>query len=94
MAALPEDVVQHPPCDEGIELPEPLTERELDVLVLLAERLSNKEIAQKMVLSQHTVRNHLANIFGKLQVQNRVDAVKRARGLGLLSDGDGRQCPF
>ncbi len=66
------------------DLPEPLTERELDVLMLLAERLSNKEIAHKLFVSPHTVRNHLANIFGKLQVQNRNQAVVRARDLGFL----------
>lgn len=66
------------------ELPEPLTERELDILALLAERLSNKEIAAKLVVSVHTVRNHVANIFGKLQVDSRNQAVERARLIGLL----------
>ena len=91
MAALPEATVQDRSRDVGVELPEPLTERELDVLALLAGRLSNKEIAHTMVLSPHTVRNHLANIFGKLQVQNRGDAIERARSLGLLSEDDHRQ---
>ena len=67
-------------------LPEPLTDRELDVLLLLAERMSNIDITRKLFLSPHTVRNHLANIFGKLQVQNRGQAVARARQLGLLNE--------
>lgn len=66
------------------ELPEPLTEREQDVLKLLVGRLSNKEIAHVLIVSPHTVRNHTANIFGKLQVANRVEAVARARSLGIL----------
>jgi LuxR family maltose regulon positive regulatory protein len=78
-----DDLVQDKPTSAQ-KLPEPLTERELDVLVLLAERLSNIEIARRMYLSPHTVRNHLANIFGKLQVQNRAQAVARARELDLL----------
>lgn len=68
----------------AVDLPEPLTERECEVLRRLAEGLSNKEIARQLVISAHTVRNHTANIFGKLQVDNRVQAVDRARSLGLL----------
>lgn len=66
------------------EMVEALTDRELDILRLLEERLSNKEIAQKLVVSTHTVRNHAANIFGKLRASNRFQAVERARELGLL----------
>jgi LuxR family maltose regulon positive regulatory protein len=94
LAAFPADKVAPPttvptpisiPVSVSIEaLPEPLTEREIDVLVLLAGRLSNKEIAQKLIVSVHTVRNHTANIFGKLQVDNRLQAVARARSIGLL----------
>jgi LuxR family maltose regulon positive regulatory protein len=65
-------------------LVEPLTAREIDILRLLADRLSNKEIAHELIVSVHTVRNHTANIFGKLQVANRLEAVERARSLGLL----------
>jgi LuxR family maltose regulon positive regulatory protein len=65
-------------------LQEPLTTREIDILKLLAGRLSNKEIAQELIVSVHTVRNHTVNIFGKLQVANRVEAVERARSLGIL----------
>ncbi len=61
------------------DLPVPLTDRETEVLRLLAERLSNKEIAHRLVVSTHTVRNHTANIFGKLQVENRVQAVVAGR---------------
>lgn len=72
------------------ELPEPLTAREIDILRLLAGRLSNKEIAHELVVSVHTVRNHTANIFGKLQVANRLEAVKRAQSLGLLPSDNRR----
>ena len=65
-------------------LPEPLTGRELEVLCLLAARLSNKEIAQRLVVSTHTVRNHTSNIFGKLQVNSRLQAVAVGRELGLI----------
>lgn len=63
---------------------EPLSDRESDVLRLMAEGLSNKAIAQQLIISPFTVRNHTVNIFGKLQVANRMQAVERARALGLL----------
>jgi LuxR family transcriptional regulator, maltose regulon positive regulatory protein len=65
-------------------LVEPLTDRELDVLVLLRERLSNKEIAHKLVLSPMTVKRHLVNLYGKLGVNKRWDAVSEAEALGIL----------
>ena len=63
---------------------EPLTNRELDVLDLLAQRLSNKEIAEKLFLSTTTVKGHLQNIYGKLNVKKRREAVEKARVLGML----------
>ena len=57
------------------QLVEPLTDREQQVLQLLAQGLSNKEIAQKLYLSVRTVEGHLANIYGKLQVKSRTEAV-------------------
>lgn len=63
---------------------EPLTERELEVLRLLAEGLTNQEIADHLVLVTGTVKSHNYNIFSKLGVKNRSQAVKRARELNLL----------
>jgi LuxR family maltose regulon positive regulatory protein len=63
---------------------EPLSERELEVLQLIAEGLSNGEIAARLYISLSTVKGHTANIFGKLGVKNRTQAVSRARTLGLL----------
>lgn len=60
-----------------------LTEREIEVLHLLAQGYSNQEIASKLVISQKTVRNHLSNIFSKLQVADRVQAIIRAREAGM-----------
>jgi LuxR family maltose regulon positive regulatory protein len=63
---------------------EPLSERELEVLRLLADGLSNPEIAQKLYLSVGTVKVHLKHIYGKLDVSSRTQAAARAHELGLL----------
>jgi len=63
---------------------EPLTERERDVLQLLAEGASNREIAQRLILSTGTVKKYVYNICGKLGVQSRMQALVRARALHLL----------
>jgi LuxR family maltose regulon positive regulatory protein len=63
---------------------ETLSDRELQVLQLIAEGLSNQEIAQRLYLSLHTVKWHAGNIFGKLGVKNRARAVAKARALGVL----------
>jgi DNA-binding NarL/FixJ family response regulator len=60
-----------------------LTEREREVLGLIAQGRSNGEIADRLVLSQKTVRNHVSNIFSKLQVADRAQAIIRAREAGL-----------
>jgi LuxR family maltose regulon positive regulatory protein len=65
-------------------LVEPLTERERDVLRLLLEGASNREIAQRLVLSVNTVKRHVYNLCGKLGVQSRAQAIIRARALTLL----------
>ena len=63
---------------------ETLSEREMEVLRLVAAGLSNRQIARKLVLSLGTVKSHLHNIYGKLEVRNRPQAVNRARELNLL----------
>lgn len=60
-----------------------LTDREREVLQLLAQGLSNQEIAGRLVITVKTVRNHLSNIYTKLQVADRVQAIIRARDAGL-----------
>jgi LuxR family maltose regulon positive regulatory protein len=65
-------------------LVEPISDRELEVLQLLGAGLSNPEIAEELIISVHTVRSHVKNIYGKLNVHKRWDAVQRARELGLL----------
>jgi LuxR family maltose regulon positive regulatory protein len=65
-------------------LVEPLTAREIDVLRLLALGLPNREIADRLVISLGTVKRHTGNIYGKLGVDNRTQAILRAQELGLL----------
>jgi DNA-binding NarL/FixJ family response regulator len=60
-----------------------LTEREREILDLIARGETNPEIAQHLVLSPHTVRNHISNIFSKLQVADRAEAIIRARDAGM-----------
>jgi DNA-binding NarL/FixJ family response regulator len=60
-----------------------LTEREREVLTLIAQGVSNKEIAEKLFISMKTVSNHITNIFSKLQVADRAQAIIRARNAGL-----------
>jgi LuxR family maltose regulon positive regulatory protein len=64
---------------------EPLSKREIEVLLLIAEGLTNPEIAARLILSLYTVKTHTRNIYGKLGVNNRIQAVAKARTLGILS---------
>jgi LuxR family maltose regulon positive regulatory protein len=66
------------------EIIDSLTDRELEILHLIAEGHSNTEIGQRLYLALSTVKGHNLRIFNKLQVQNRTEAVARARELGLL----------
>jgi len=65
-------------------LPEPLSGRELDVLKLLAQGCPDKQIAESLVIARETVHKHLKNIYGKLGVHSRTEAIARARELDLL----------
>jgi LuxR family maltose regulon positive regulatory protein len=67
-------------------LSDPLSERELEVLQLLAAGASNQEIAQELVIAFDTVKRHTSHIFSKLGVHNRMQAVFQARELGLLDE--------
>lgn len=64
---------------------EALSEREIEVLDLIAKGLSNREIGERLYIAVDTVKGHNRKIFGKLQVQRRTEAIARARELGLLT---------
>jgi LuxR family maltose regulon positive regulatory protein len=78
-----------PPSEDAVgrqpawPLIEPLSNRELEVLHLISQGLSNQEIGERLFLALDTVKGHNRKIFGKLQVQRRTEAVARARELGL-----------
>jgi LuxR family maltose regulon positive regulatory protein len=76
-------VVHRPPS----ALVEPLSERELEVLQLISQGLSNREIASRLFISLNTVKAHTRNIYGKLNVHSRTQAVARSQELGLLPRG-------
>lgn len=65
-------------------LAEPLSERELEILRLVATGASNKEIAGRLYIAEGTAKNHLTNILGKLGVRDRTQAAIKARELGLI----------
>ncbi len=76
-----------PPADDGWDAAQGaagLTLRELEVLRLAAQGLGNKQIAQRLWVTQKTIKFHLSNVFRKLRVTNRFEATRRAQQLGLL----------
>jgi DNA-binding NarL/FixJ family response regulator len=64
-----------------------LSEREREILELIARGMSNQQIVDRLVISPKTVRNHISNIFSKLQVRDRAEAVVRAREAGMGGEG-------
>jgi DNA-binding NarL/FixJ family response regulator len=73
-----------PESDELTEPLEPLTDRELQVLHLLADGLSNKAIARRLAISEHTVKFHLAAVFAKLDAKSRAEALAQGIRFGLV----------
>ena len=72
-----------PNLREGDLLIEPLGKREREILSLIAEGLSNPQIAGRLLITVATVKTHINNLYGKLGVRSRIDAVMRARRLGI-----------
>lgn len=79
-----------PPTDPAFR-PDPasleavgISKREHEVLALIAQGLSNREIADRLFLSPHTVKTHSSNLFSKLNARRRTEAIKRAKELGIL----------
>ena len=83
---MPEQSQKRSTAPEHNELVEALSERELGALQLLSEGKTNQEIAGEMFVSVNTIKSHLKNIFGKLGVNNRREAVAQARIRNLLPD--------
>ena len=74
---------KQPPAGNPAQPFPELTERDHEILGLVAQGLTNAEIARRLVISAKTVRNHVSNVFGKLQVADRAHAIARARQAGL-----------
>jgi LuxR family maltose regulon positive regulatory protein len=88
LAAFPVTEPEQPDVSKTLashsELIEPLSDRELEVLRLFAEGLTNREIASRLFLALNTVKTHAGHIYGKLNVHSRTRAIARAQALGLL----------
>jgi DNA-binding NarL/FixJ family response regulator len=69
----------------GAQLAEPLTPREMDVLKLMAQGLTNKKIGDRLLVNERTVKYHVSTILSKLEVSNRTEAVTEAARRGLIS---------
>ena len=79
------DQIIHPSAVSTQPWDEALTNREIEILALLAQRLRNKEIAEKLFISPETVKRHTINIYSKINVHTRQEAVVKARDMGILS---------
>lgn len=79
--------VRHPAPGRQQEIVEPLSEREVEILTLIAQGLTNKQIANQLYLSLGTIKVHAHNIYGKLGVSSRTQAVAIATELGILPNG-------
>ncbi len=77
-------VNQQPRASAASPLIEPLSDREIEVLNLIAQGLSNKEIAEQLVIAEGTAKNHVSNILSKLDAKDRAHAVMRGKELGML----------
>lgn len=73
-----------PTANDTQPLPDPLTERELEVLRLVADGFSNQQISKQLVVSIATTKKHMSNILSKLSAKNRTEATRRAQDLGLI----------
>jgi LuxR family maltose regulon positive regulatory protein len=82
LAAFAEGPTAESPATAG--LVEPLSEREVEVLRLIAAGLSNREIAEELIIALSTVKSHINNMYGKLGVRSRTQAIARSQDLGLL----------
>ena len=71
--------------EETIDMIEPLSEREIEVLKHISQGFTNQEVAQELFLAVGTVKKHLNNIFGKLAVSSRTQAVAKGRELKLIN---------
>ncbi|MGQ9893132.1 MAG: response regulator transcription factor [Roseiflexus sp.] len=78
-------LLHHRPLSVAEPVGEPLTARERDVLELVSQGLSNKQIAQKLQISEHTVKFHLSSLFAKLGVSSRTEAVNRGARQGIIT---------
>lgn len=76
--------LSRPAPKKDMELVDPLSNREVEILRLVSTGLSNKEIADKLVIAEGTVKNHLTNILAKLAAKDRMQAVIKARDLGII----------
>ncbi len=74
----------HAPAQATAGIPVPLTEREKEVLNALAQGLSNREIAEKLVITEGTVKNHVSSLIDKLGVRDRTQAILKGQELGLI----------
>jgi LuxR family maltose regulon positive regulatory protein len=83
VGALPQVLASQPVINNGLD--EPLSDREREVLVLLAQGLTYRQIAGTLIIALGTVRAHCSNIYGKMGVENRTQAILKAKDAGLIS---------